>query len=235
MTPIIIGLTGNIASGKSEVEKILQQYNIPVIDADKLVHQIYAPKSKTYNKIINYFKKHNYDTQKLVNNNNNNNNTKKLNTKFIREIIFDNPTHRKFMEQLIHPQVRKQIAQFVDLFKQNYKKNISTNISPNINSDINQQKYPFCLVSIPLLYSKDNYPYLDKILFIDIDHKIQLQRLKTRDNISLDLAEKIIQAQPNRNQLNQLADDVIINDSNLIHLKQAVDEILDKYLKNIKK
>ena len=38
---MIIGLTGSIAMGKSEVAKILRSLNIPVFDADATVHQIY--------------------------------------------------------------------------------------------------------------------------------------------------------------------------------------------------
>ncbi len=38
---MIIGLTGSIAMGKSEVAKILRTLNIPVFDADAAVHEIY--------------------------------------------------------------------------------------------------------------------------------------------------------------------------------------------------
>ena len=38
---MIIGLTGSIATGKSEVAKILRSLNIPVLDADATVHRIY--------------------------------------------------------------------------------------------------------------------------------------------------------------------------------------------------
>ncbi len=37
----IVGLTGSIAMGKSEVAKIIGQLGIPVFDADKEVHQLY--------------------------------------------------------------------------------------------------------------------------------------------------------------------------------------------------
>ncbi len=37
----IIGLTGGIAVGKSEVAKIMRLHNIPVFDADAAVHEIY--------------------------------------------------------------------------------------------------------------------------------------------------------------------------------------------------
>jgi dephospho-CoA kinase len=39
---MIIGLTGSIAMGKSEVAKIMRDLEIPVFDADAAVHEIYA-------------------------------------------------------------------------------------------------------------------------------------------------------------------------------------------------
>jgi dephospho-CoA kinase len=38
---MVIGLTGSIATGKSEVAKVLRTLNIPVFDADAMVHDIY--------------------------------------------------------------------------------------------------------------------------------------------------------------------------------------------------
>jgi dephospho-CoA kinase len=38
---MVIGLTGSIATGKSEVAKIFRTLNIPVFDADSAVHEIY--------------------------------------------------------------------------------------------------------------------------------------------------------------------------------------------------
>ncbi len=38
---IVIGLTGGIAMGKSEVARILQAKGVPVFDADKEVHRLY--------------------------------------------------------------------------------------------------------------------------------------------------------------------------------------------------
>lgn len=50
----IIGLTGGIATGKSTVAQMLQEKNIPVIDADKLVKNIYQ-KSATLDFIARHF------------------------------------------------------------------------------------------------------------------------------------------------------------------------------------
>lgn len=50
----IIGLTGGIATGKSTVSEILKKNNIPVIDADRLVKNIYQ-KSATLEFIAKHF------------------------------------------------------------------------------------------------------------------------------------------------------------------------------------
>jgi dephospho-CoA kinase len=39
--PKVIGLTGNIACGKSAVGKILESKGIPVLDSDSVVHELY--------------------------------------------------------------------------------------------------------------------------------------------------------------------------------------------------
>jgi dephospho-CoA kinase len=54
-TPVpIIGLTGGIGTGKSTVAELLREKNIPVIDADKLVKNIYQ-KSETLEFIAKHF------------------------------------------------------------------------------------------------------------------------------------------------------------------------------------
>jgi dephospho-CoA kinase len=54
-TPLIIGLTGNIASGKSFVGDILREQGIPVIDSDDIVHELYASDSKVQAEILKIF------------------------------------------------------------------------------------------------------------------------------------------------------------------------------------
>ena len=43
---VVIGLTGNIGTGKSLILRMLQELGVMVIDADKLVHQLmrYSPR-----------------------------------------------------------------------------------------------------------------------------------------------------------------------------------------------
>ena len=50
-----IGITGGIASGKSVVAGLLRDMDFPVIDADRLAHQLTEPSQPAYREIVNEF------------------------------------------------------------------------------------------------------------------------------------------------------------------------------------
>jgi len=90
----LIGLTGGIASGKSTVAKILQQFGAAIVNADALSREVVEPGQAAWNDIVATFGRdvlqpdQNLDRQKL------------------RTIIFNNPDARKQLEAIIHPRVR---------------------------------------------------------------------------------------------------------------------------------
>jgi dephospho-CoA kinase len=53
--PMLIGLTGNIATGKSAVTRMLAELGAHVIDADKVAHQVMAPSGPAYDAVVNAF------------------------------------------------------------------------------------------------------------------------------------------------------------------------------------
>ena len=50
--PLLVGLTGGIASGKSTVIKYLIEEGYAVIDADKLGHRVLDPGTPGFKKIL---------------------------------------------------------------------------------------------------------------------------------------------------------------------------------------
>ncbi len=52
---ILIGLTGNIATGKSEVARMLSALGARVIDADKVAHEVMAPGGPAYEAVVSAF------------------------------------------------------------------------------------------------------------------------------------------------------------------------------------
>lgn len=55
MTPIVIGLTGGIGCGKSNVREVLVQLGAEGIDADRVAHEVTAPGGPAYEPLIAAF------------------------------------------------------------------------------------------------------------------------------------------------------------------------------------
>ncbi|BCA95611.1 dephospho-CoA kinase [Legionella antarctica] len=190
-----VGLTGNIASGKTTAAKIFASFGVMVINADTISKELTAKKKPAYEKIIAHYGSH------IVLENG------ELNRKLIRDIIFSNPNERKWLEALLHPLIRKHLQNKVD-----------------------SCVTPYCVVEIPLLLDKKDYPYLNKILVITAPKKLQISRVMERDQCSKEQALAILSAQPDDNLRLRSADDVLINDSGLDLLKEALEKLHLKYL-----
>jgi dephospho-CoA kinase len=103
-----IGLTGGIGSGKSTAAKCFSELNIPVIDADKIVHELFQPNTAIYKKVLSHFGK-NFLTRR-----------KTLDRAKLRELIFRDKKERVWLEKLIHPRVRTEILKRSALLKAPY-------------------------------------------------------------------------------------------------------------------
>jgi len=51
----VLGITGNIGSGKSTVARLLEQLGCPVIDADLVAHRVYRRGSRTWRQVVETF------------------------------------------------------------------------------------------------------------------------------------------------------------------------------------
>ncbi len=96
-----IAITGNIASGKSTVEKIIEDRGYAVFDTDKIAHKI-LDKS---NEIKEAFKSFDILTDGQVD------------RKKLGQIVFSNPEKLKKLESIVHPLVKKELEK---IFNQNY-------------------------------------------------------------------------------------------------------------------
>lgn len=94
-----VGITGNIAAGKSTVEKLLQEKGYKVLDADSIAHQLLR-EDYSKSKIIEAFS----DFDILEDG--------ELSRVKLGEIIFTDEKNRKTLESILHPLIREEIAQF---------------------------------------------------------------------------------------------------------------------------
>jgi len=91
---------------------------------------------------------------------------------------------------------------------------------------------PYVIVAIPLLAEGGGrlaYPWLDRILVVDVPREVQLARLVRRDGIEVALAERMVAAQADRAARLAIADDVIVNEGALALLDAEVDALDRRY------
>lgn len=97
----VIGLTGNIAVGKSVVRQMLQHLGAYTIDADSLTHRAMAPGAPAYKPVIDTFGQFILDADKNIN------------RAMLGNIAFSNPEALAKLEAIVHPVVGQAIATLV--------------------------------------------------------------------------------------------------------------------------
>ena len=95
--PLVIGLTGGIASGKSFVSHVFKELGIDVIDTDHLAREVVAKGEPALEKIVAYF-----GSAVLIG--------ADLNRRHLRKIIFEDAAKRKWLEALLHPLIRDRVS-----------------------------------------------------------------------------------------------------------------------------
>jgi dephospho-CoA kinase len=86
-------------------------------------------------------------------------------------------------------------------------------------------------MAIPLLIESGRArERVDRVLVVDVAEARQLERVQARDGSSADQARAILASQASRETRLAAADDVLENDGSVADLRQAVDDLHEKYL-----
>ena len=103
----VIGITGSIGAGKSEISQIFKQHNCFIIDLDKLGHDI-LEKPEFKKQIVQQFGKYILDKNKIS-------------KKKLRKIVFFNPNYLLKLNKIVHPELKNRLKQEIN---KNKKKKI---------------------------------------------------------------------------------------------------------------
>lgn len=97
----VIGLTGNIATGKSVVRKMLEHLGAYGIDADALSHRVIERGAPGYQPVVDHFGKFILDAQGNID------------RAKLGGLVFSDPQALKKLEEIIHPNVRLAVAHLI--------------------------------------------------------------------------------------------------------------------------
>lgn len=90
----------------------------------------------------------------------------------------------------------------------------------------------YAIAAIPLLAEGGGrlaYPWLDRVLVVDVPRDVQVARLLARDGVDTALANRMIDAQASRRERLAIADDVIANDGPIGRLDIAARDLDAQY------
>jgi dephospho-CoA kinase len=134
----------------------------------------------------------------------------KLDRASLRRRIFDDDTARHDLEAILHPRIRDALRAAC----------LAANSA-------------YAMAAIPLLSEAGGraaYPWLARILVVDVPRDVQMERLFRRDGSSPAQAERILAAQATREQRLAIADDVIDNSGTIAALVPQVAMLHARYL-----
>jgi dephospho-CoA kinase len=131
-----------------------------------------------------------------------------LDRRALRDLIFKDPGSRRDLEAILHPLIRADMDRSADL-----------------------AVGPYVVMAIPLLVENGSSARVDRILVVDVDETVQLQRVMARDGGTEEQARAILASQASRSARLAAADDVLLNTGTVADLRQAVDQLHESYLR----
>ncbi|HHW4678763.1 MAG TPA: dephospho-CoA kinase [Xylella sp.] len=133
----------------------------------------------------------------------------RLDRSYLRKRVFADVAERRALEAIVHPVIRIALRQAAAA-----------------------AVGPYVLVVIPLLAEaggRVGYPWLQRILVVDVMPEVQHARLMQRDGIDAELASLMIAAQSGRAERLAIADDIVLNDGDPAHLGGQVCRLDARY------
>jgi dephospho-CoA kinase len=183
----LIGLTGGIASGKSTVAKLLASYGAETIDADQVARDVVAPGSAGLSEVIEEF-----GSEVLME-------SGELDRVVLGRIVFEEPTKRKRLEEILHPLIKQRTNQLLA-----------------------EASSPVVVYAVPLLVEANvDYPF-DMILTVEAGVANQIERMVRSRGLSEEEAMKRISAQASESARRERADMVIDSSGSREQLEKQI-------------
>lgn len=192
----VVGLTGGIGSGKSAVSRQFEALGITVIDADIVAREVVEPGETALEQIAARF-----GSDILLENGS-------LDRARLRQIVFETPKQRDWLEQLLHPLIRERIMDQLESSGSGY-----------------------AILSSPLLLETDQHLLVNHVLVVDVPVATQIARTMARDDNSEAQVRAIIAAQMEREERRAKADELIDNSGDETDLKAIVAQLHQSFLK----
>ena len=207
-SPIVIGVVGGIASGKSEVTRVLSAMNATVISADEIAHRVLL-EPDVIKALVGIFGDGILNEQLSPSDQ-----SRSINRKALGSMVFGDSDNRLAMrrrlEAIVHPRIR-QIA----------REELATRLLDT--------SHPLIVLDAPLLIEGGWLPYCTHVLFVDSPEGMRRQRAIERGWTTQEWQDRE-SAQLSFLDKRKVATDILVNDGTLRQLQQRIEDLVAKLL-----
>jgi dephospho-CoA kinase len=197
MSDYVVGLTGGIGSGKSRVAELFGERGVGLVDTDAIAHELTGPGGAAMPAVLAEFGPAVVDARGA------------LDRAAMRQQVFADPSRRRRLEAILHPQIRQLAAE-----------------------RCRAAGSPYVILAVPLLIESGSYrERCNRILVVDCPEELQIARVMARNGLTAEAVRAIMDAQASRAQRLAVADDVIVNDAGFGHLAAQITDMHTKYLR----
>ena len=130
-----------------------------------------------------------------------------IDRKALREYIFKNPEMKNKLESIVHPIVQDGILDFINKSKSRYR-----------------------IIIVPLIAETKSSSFYDRVLAIECEIEIQIERASKRDSSNEKQILKIIKSQASTEDRNKIANEVIKNNGTKEEFIKLLEDVHTKYL-----
>ncbi|MFI5230228.1 MAG: dephospho-CoA kinase [Gemmatimonadales bacterium] len=190
---LLVGLTGNIGSGKSTVAQLLSERGATIIDADVLARRAVELGTPAYGKIVERW---GAAVQAPDGH---------LDRAALRHVVFGDHSQLEELNAIVHPEVERLRSRLVE------------------QARARGDRIVVC--DIPLLFERHMTDCFDRIILVDANRAVRLERLVADRGLHETEAMDMIAAQMPAELKRARADFMIENDGTLAQLERRVHEV----------
>jgi len=189
---LLVGLTGGIGSGKSTVARMLEERGAVVFDADLLAREAVEPGTQGHTAVIERF-----GADVLAPGG-------ELDREALASIVFADPSARRDLEQIVHPEVRRLFAEGSEAYRDTDR---------------------IVVFSAPLLVESGMHTAFEILVVVSATVATQIERLMRQRGMSEAAIRARIDAQAPLEDKAAVADFLVDNGGTLAELESQVERL----------
>lgn len=202
--PIVAGIVGGVASGKSEVTRLLQQRGAHVIHADAIGHRVLLEPS-VRDAVVNHFGQTILDSDGV-----------QIDRSRLATMVFgtspDATRNRRWLESTVHPLIRARISE-------------------ELEREIARGTHWLIVLDIPLLIESGWIERCQRVLMVEADEAVRLERAKKRGWTEASFRNREA-SQRSLADKRAAATDTVNNSGSLEALERQVAELTERWQKD---